>query len=1037
MKNNLLFLLCMVFGCSLAGQIPNKPQPPKQITPSGFQIENFRPAIDLSAGVPRAARKLPERAAFQFLSPTYLNAAQASTNFKVKARSKQGMPIVLEGRLPEKDAGKSLTEQAGRFLNEAAPLLGIKQANEAFELMRVTEDELGMTHFRFRQMHQGVPVYGGEVLLHARDGRVEWLNGRAFPSPEITSLSPELAEKRAREIALEDLAGRTTLRELRESERHLAHNPDAPGELIIYHHELDLQGERLVWRFRLVPNVLEHWQYFVDAHTGEVINAFRASCTLAPHDLYELPATPPAVGQGQDLKGANRSLNTFEQNGAFFLIDASRDMFNAAQSTIPDDPVGVIMTLDALNTNPANDDFQAAFIVSNSNTWTDPTAVSAHYNAQVSYEYFFSRFDRNSINGSGGNVISLINVSDQDGSDFDNAFWNGKAMFYGNGNQAFSSPLAKSLDVGGHEMTHGVIQNTANLTYQNQSGALNESFADVFGVLIDDANFLLGEDVVNPAVYPTGAMRDMADPNNGGNSLRDIGWQPAHMNEFQDLSIDQDNGGVHINSGIPNRAFFLFISEVGAQKAERVYYRALEMYLTASSQFIDCRLAVIQAATDLFGANSPEVTAAANAFNQVGILDGNSTDEPENLPLNDGQEFIMATDGSKEGLYLYDFQQVVQLSSSGLISRPSVTDDGSVIVFVAADNTLRTLIFNPDNGNYEEFFIEQEPQQIWRNIAISKDGSKIAMLTTDFDNRLEVFDFNSGTGSVYELVNPTTAPGANTFTNDVAYADVLEWDYSGEFVMYDALNQINATTGGVIDYWDIGLIRVWNNSKQNFGDGFIFKVFSSLPDNASVGNPAFAKNSPEVIAFDFVGNTSDFTNISTLAANTQTGEIGVIREGIDVLGIPNFSTADDAIILNNSSFLDGATIDVIPLASDKLNAAGAAQTLLTGAQQGLWFATGRRDLSTSVNTIEGAIEGLQAQPNPFAETLQLVFESAQSGRVEVQLFDPLGRLVRSEQMNALPGENNLRLSTPGLPKGMYVVRLQTPEGMASVKVVKE
>ncbi|CAG0908569.1 unnamed protein product, partial [Darwinula stevensoni] len=151
---------------------------------------------------------------------------------------------------------------------------------------------------------------------------------------------------------------------------------------------------------------------------------------------------------------------------------------------MPDDPDGVIWTIDAFNTSPEKSNFKYDHVTSTNNSWSSKTAVSSHYNGGQAFEYFRNVHGRKSINGQGGNIISFVNVADDDGSSMGNAFWNGQAMFYGNGDGAFQ-PLARGLDVAGHEMSHGVIQSTANLEYQGESGALNESFADVFGVLID------------------------------------------------------------------------------------------------------------------------------------------------------------------------------------------------------------------------------------------------------------------------------------------------------------------------------------------------------------------------------------------------------------------------------------------------------------------------------------------------------------------------------------------------------------------------
>jgi Zn-dependent metalloprotease len=130
---------------------------------------------------------------------------------------------------------------------------------------------------------------------------------------------------------------------------------------------------------------------------------------------------------------------------------------------MPDEPVGGILTLDARNTSPSLSNFNVDLVRSSNNMWLDKLSVSAQYNSLKAYEYFLNTFGRNSINGSGGTIVSIINVADDNGQSMDNAFWNGEAMFYGNGDEYFTK-LAKALDVGGHEMSHGVVQNTANLS---------------------------------------------------------------------------------------------------------------------------------------------------------------------------------------------------------------------------------------------------------------------------------------------------------------------------------------------------------------------------------------------------------------------------------------------------------------------------------------------------------------------------------------------------------------------------------------------
>ena len=135
--------------------------------------------------------------------------------------------------------------------------------------------------------------------------------------------------------------------------------------------------------------------------------------------------------------------------------------------------------------------------------------------------------------------------------------------------------------------------------------------------MIDDDDWLIGEDIVKEAYFPSGALRNLEDPHNGDHAN---GWQPAHMDEFVDLSEDEDYGGVHINSGIPNRAAFLIADAIGRERTARIYYHLLTNYLTQTSNFVDCRLAAERAATDLYAEDPQVLAAVSSAFDAVGIV---------------------------------------------------------------------------------------------------------------------------------------------------------------------------------------------------------------------------------------------------------------------------------------------------------------------------------------------------------------------------------------------------------------------------------
>jgi thermolysin len=211
-------------------------------------------------------------------------------------------------------------------------------------------------------------------------------------------------------------------------------------------------------------------------------------------------------------------------------------------------------------------------------------------------------------------------------------------MFYGDGDGVSFSPLV-TLDICGHEMQHGVTSRTANLTYSGESGALNESWSDVFGAMVElyarggqetTTTWWIGEDARTPGTAGD-ALRYMDTPHRAGNYGYTADDDPDHYTER--YTGTSDNGGVHINSGIPNHVFYLvakggnhahipgpFVTGIGADKAAKIWYKALITYMTSSTNFAGARTATLNAATALYGAGSAEYNAVADAWTACGVL---------------------------------------------------------------------------------------------------------------------------------------------------------------------------------------------------------------------------------------------------------------------------------------------------------------------------------------------------------------------------------------------------------------------------------
>lgn len=244
------------------------------------------------------------------------------------------------------------------------------------------------------------------------------------------------------------------------------------------------------------------------------------------------------------------------------------------------------------------------------------------------FTLFADAFERVSIDGAGGALLATVHYGDR----YDNAFWNGERMVFGDGDGEVFTGFTRSLTVIAHELAHGVIESAGGLVYSGQSGALNESIADVFGVLTeqhalgqtaDEASWLIGEGIFTDAVEGH-ALRSMSAPGTAyDDDVLGRDPQPGHLRDY--VNTTADNGGVHINSGIPNRAFHLAATTLGGyawERAGRVWYLTLTGgTLTPTSDFAAFARATLETARHEYGEESEEHAAVRSAWEGVGVID--------------------------------------------------------------------------------------------------------------------------------------------------------------------------------------------------------------------------------------------------------------------------------------------------------------------------------------------------------------------------------------------------------------------------------
>ncbi|WP_275898284.1 M4 family metallopeptidase [Peribacillus alkalitolerans] len=528
--------------------------------------------------------------------------------------------------------GLSKEEVVKAYLQSKVADVGLKMATnigDQFKVVSELQDSTTNTyHVRTIEQYMGIPIYGsGQAValdqnnnVYASFGAVTQKLARTI-IPTEASISEEDAIATAKDGVVSQIGT-------------VKHYDGIDSELTIYPYEGKNYLTYLVKVSTSVP-APGYFHYFVDATTGEVIDSFNAV-----HEA-DLPQVTPISGRGLDALGKLQNFIAVKDaaSGTNYLHGAA-----IAGGTTTNPNIVPVHTYEARRMGETGFillsgllGFTGFEVETKTNFFADPAAVSAHTNSVKVNNYYQSIHKRNSLDGTGMPLISTVHI----GSKWNNAAWNGKQMLYGDGDGVTFSSLAGGLDVAGHEMTHGVISKTANLTYQDESGAINESLADIFGALAEmhangttsPSEWEMGEDIFTPYKAGDGGLRSLSDPGSKALSTAYLpsGRYPDHYDGRYLGTLDK--GGVHINSSINNKAAYL-ISEGGThygvtvtgitrQKTEKIYYRALTLYLTPSSGFKEMRQAAIQAARDLYpdknGAPSKETKAVMDAYDAVGV----------------------------------------------------------------------------------------------------------------------------------------------------------------------------------------------------------------------------------------------------------------------------------------------------------------------------------------------------------------------------------------------------------------------------------
>ena len=598
-----------------------------------------------------------------------------------------GITKHLSGRFSN-DVRSDFRSQALQFLDESKVLFGFADLNSDFIVTKETVDQFGMHHLTLQQIYQSVPVLHHQLKIHTDvNGSLSAVSNNYFSGISI-SITPAISDPQALDIARMDIG-----------------NSNAgykAVELIIY---IDKNEPRLAYQLDLAASMAKAKTYIIDANSGEILKTF---------SLIHEQAT---YGTGVNLLGESvDSLNIYFGSGnGWDDVQDFIDNVNANwdyQDYTPvtgnynlvdesDTTQGRIFTLTASNSAF----FEIDFVLSATDTFTSDidtlshfSGVSAHDYHRKTVDYYYSRHGRVGWLSPGYRVIALVDYGPNDQISQFNAFYSG---FYGSVNYGIGGgntrPFCAAIDVCAHELTHGVTSYSSGLIYENMPGALNESMSDVFGYLVEaeyqnGGDWLMGEDL-----YLTGGfIRDMQHPPNGGD--------PDHMANASfsdDPSSSNDYGGVHSNSGLPNKVFYLLVEgdmhygievppfdliiDLSRAIAANIWYIWNTQYLTATDDFYTGREKMLQVCGSLYPGNQDYYASIQKAWGAVGVQPAAFVTLSEHyLVPGSGEITIQST-----FQYSYTgFDVVAEIVSLTDLSVDTTTlfDDGAHDDSLAADN---------------------------------------------------------------------------------------------------------------------------------------------------------------------------------------------------------------------------------------------------------------------------------------------------------------------------------------------------------------
>jgi bacillolysin len=920
-----------------------------------------------------------------------------------------------------------------------------KMSSSTSALLKNSEkDNLNMEHYRYQQSYQGIPVEHATYIIHVKNNNVISQNGKWVKDfPSLLTASPTLSANDALRKAINFVGAKTYKWQLTAEEAFIKREQNNPAatfyptiQLVYYSGEDEVvpAAMRLAYKLDIYAQYpMSRQIVFVDAVSGnilgkrELIHATNAAGSAVTAYSGTQAITTDFTGTTYRLRETGRGLgiNTYNMKAAGTSYAAAVDFTDADN------------------------------VWNNVNVNKDQYATDGHWGTEQTYDFYFSKFGRSSVDNAGFALNSYVhtNLVAFGYGDNVNAFWDGSRMTYGDGNATYS-PLT-ALDICGHEITHGVTERTSNLVYSNESGAMNEAFSDIFGTAIEfyakgtGGNWLIGENI-------SAAFRSMSNPNQFS--------QPDTYQGTFWYTGTADNGGVHTNSGVLNYWFYLLsvggsgtndkgtaftVTGIGIDKAAAIAYRTNTFYLVSTSNYAAARTNAIKSAEDLYGIGSVEATQTACAFAAVGIgTCGTIATCATPTALTSS---VITTSGATLGWtaasgaisYLVEYKTsaatvwtvlasattATSASVSGLSASTlynwRVTTNCSAAISTAATASFTTAAVA---GGCASAF---EPNETLATaIAVSSGVVNSAAIssTTDIDYYKIVTTATSS--NVFNLVGPT----------GVDY-DLYIYNSAGTQIgtgtSATATETISLTGQAAGTYY----IKVIGYSGANSATCYTIKATATLAtgcisvyDNTTNGTTAGAATIPfNTNITGLINTTTDVDNYKFVitTAGTITITLGTLPADFD-LKLLNSAGTQIAISQNGSTTAE--TISYTAAAGTYYaqafgyNGANSTTTCYT-----LKVQLGTATIFGNTNEIASNKAILKVYPSPASDILNVSVLGETNGKGIIKVVNINGAVVMQQKINNSVQQVNISR----LAKGIYMLKIENGSSLLSSKFIKQ